>query len=128
MKTTSYEQVLKRIDALKAEAETLRQRELGDVVARIRGAIEHYGLTAADLGFGARAAKPASAAGPAMPARKTRRARKMRGGAAGKGARQPRVAKFRDEAGNTWVGRGKRPQWLRDALASGKTLQDFAVQ
>jgi DNA-binding protein H-NS len=36
--------------------------------------------------------------------------------------------KFRDETGRTWGGIGKRPQWLRDALAAGKSLQDFAVQ
>jgi DNA-binding protein H-NS len=35
--------------------------------------------------------------------------------------------KYRDGEGNTWVGRGPRPQWLRDALANGKTLADFAV-
>lgn len=27
----------------------------------------------------------------------------------------------------TWSGRGKRPQWVTDALASGKTLEDLAV-
>ena len=30
--------------------------------------------------------------------------------------------------GNTWVGRGKRPQWLRDALAAGKQLSDFEIK
>jgi DNA-binding protein H-NS len=25
------------------------------------------------------------------------------------------------------VGRGKRPQWLRDALAAGKKIEEFAV-
>jgi len=41
----------------------------------------------------------------------------------------PRVAtvKFRDGVGNTWVGRGRRPKWLVDALAHGKQLKDFAV-
>lgn len=27
----------------------------------------------------------------------------------------------------TWTGRGKRPQWVTDALASGKTLDDLAA-
>lgn len=27
----------------------------------------------------------------------------------------------------TWSGRGKRPNWLADELARGKTLADFAV-
>lgn len=44
------------------------------------------------------------------------------------GRKGPRVAKYRDAAGNTWGGMGKRPQWLRDALASGKQLEDFLIQ
>jgi DNA-binding protein H-NS len=27
----------------------------------------------------------------------------------------------------TWSGRGKRPRWLAEALASGKSLEDFAI-
>ena len=34
-------------------------------------------------------------------------------------------AQFKDEAGNTWSGRGRRPEWLKDALRSGKTLDDL---
>ncbi len=34
---------------------------------------------------------------------------------------------LRDGDGNTWVGRGPRPQWLRDALASGRSLGNFAI-
>lgn len=37
---------------------------------------------------------------------------------------QPR---YRDENGNTWIGRGIRPRWLKDALAAGKTLEQLAV-
>jgi DNA-binding protein H-NS len=28
----------------------------------------------------------------------------------------------------TWVGRGRRPKWLKDQLAAGRSLDDFAVQ
>ena len=38
------------------------------------------------------------------------------------------AAKYRDEAGNTWGGRGPRPAWLRTALAAGKQMSDFAVK
>jgi len=38
------------------------------------------------------------------------------------------AAKFRDADGNTWAGRGKRPVWLREALAAGRTLEEFAVK
>jgi DNA-binding protein H-NS len=112
--TKTYTQVMKQIDTLKAEAERLRRKEVDGVIERIREAIRHYGLTAADLGL----ARGKSAAKPA--------AKKTRGRRKGKAAATA-VAKFRDDQGRTWVGRGKRPQWLRDALAAGKKLEDFAV-
>ena len=113
----SYTQVVKQIEVLKAEAEKLRRQEMSGVVERIREAIGFYNLTAADLGLGAKAAKPPKAA-----------AKPGRGKAKAKVAAAPAVLKYRDEQGRGWVGRGKRPQWLRDALAAGKSLQDFAVK
>jgi DNA-binding protein H-NS len=38
------------------------------------------------------------------------------------------VPKYRDEAGNTWTGRGKRPNWFLQALATGKTPQDLLIK
>jgi DNA-binding protein H-NS len=49
--------------------------------------------------------------------------RKKRKGA----AKSAGVVKYSNGAGGTWGGRGKRPTWLRDALAAGKQLSDFAV-
>jgi hypothetical protein len=34
-------------------------------------------------------------------------------------------AKYADQAGNAWAGKGRRPKWLRDALAAGMQLADF---
>jgi hypothetical protein len=34
-------------------------------------------------------------------------------------------AKYSDQAGNTWHGRGRHPNWLKEALAAGKMLADF---
>jgi hypothetical protein len=34
-------------------------------------------------------------------------------------------AKYADENGHTWTGKGRQPKWLTDALATGKTLSDF---
>jgi hypothetical protein len=36
-------------------------------------------------------------------------------------------AKYADENGNTWTGKGRRPKWLNDAFATGKTLADFDI-
>lgn len=63
--------------------------------------------TAADLGLGPKIGSPP--------------------GARTKAVNGAKPVRFRDEAGNTWVGRGPRPQWVQDALASGKKLGDFAV-
>lgn len=121
--TKSYLQVLKQIEGLKAQAEKLRRTEIDGVVTRIREAIEHYGLTAADLGLngsGGTGATPKAAR--KKPGRKPGRPKKVAGKAS-------KVApKFRDEHGNTWAGRGKRPIWLRDALLAGKKLEDFAIK
>lgn len=118
MKKT-YTQLVKQIEALKVEAEKARRHEAEGVVARIREAIKFYNLTAADLGLGSKTAKAATAV--AMPGRRKTSAKT-------KAAATPAAIKYRDEQGRGWVGRGKRPQWLRDALATGKSLQDYLVK
>jgi DNA-binding protein H-NS len=111
----SYAQIVKQIEVLKQEAEKIRRGEVDGVIARIREAITFYNLSAADLGLAVKAKPAAEKAGAAK--------RKKR-----KGAKAPAVVKYRNDSGGTWGGRGKRPTWLRDALASGKKLEDFAVK
>ena len=114
--TKTYVQIQKQIETLQREADKLKRKEVDDVISKIKEAIDVYGLTSADLGFGTRGAARAATA------------TKKRGRPAAKGrAKSAAAAKYRDEAGNTWGGRGPRPQWLRDALTAGKTLQDFAI-
>lgn len=36
-------------------------------------------------------------------------------------------AKYADETGNMWSGQGRKPTWLKDALSTGKKLEDFLV-
>jgi DNA-binding protein H-NS len=117
--TKSYAQIVKQIKALEAEAEKARRAEIDGVVTRIREAIQFYNLSAADLGLGGMKAKPAADTGAAPLKRKKRK---------NAAAKTPAAAKFSDGQGNTWVGRGKRPQWLRDALTAGKQLSDFLIK
>ena len=113
--TKTYVQIQKQIETLQREADKLKRKEVDDVIAKIKEAIRVYGLTAADLSLDGRVARR----GPAA---------KKRGRPATKSkSRGPAAVKYRDESGNTWGGRGPRPQWLRDALGAGKALQDFAV-
>ena len=102
--TQTYARLQKQIASLEAEAQKLKKAEVSGVIAKIKEAITVYGLTATDL-F----------------ARSSNRGK----GRAKSGRRTG--FKYADAQGNTWVGMGKRPQWLRDALAAGKSLEDFLV-
>ena len=42
-------------------------------------------------------------------------------------AKRQAAVKYRDQAGNTWSGRGLKPRWLTAALQAGGRLEDFAV-
>ena len=115
---TTYIQLTQQIKALQAQAEAAKKTEIGDVIARIKEAITVYSLTAEELGFGAGSgAKPK--VGAKRPNASARRGKIPK-------ANRPAVA-YRDDAGNTWGGRGPRPAWLRAALQAGADLASFAV-
>jgi DNA-binding protein H-NS len=106
----------KQIAKLQREADALKKKEVGGVVARIKDAIQHYELTAEDL-FGGRQSKgSAGSNGSASPS----------SGTALKGKKIP--IKYRDENGNTWTSRGSRPKWLVAALDSGRKIEEFLVK
>lgn len=111
----SLTQIQKAIDRLQAEADALRKKEAGSVIARIKEAISHYNLTPQDL-FGGQGA--AAKRKPSRPAG-------VRKGP--KGKKRAGVVKYRDDQGNTWTGHGRRPQWFIDAVASGKRPEDLAA-
>ena len=108
-----------QIAKLQAQAEALRAKEVAGVVTRIREAIVHYGLTAADLGLGSAKSKaPKGAAVTATPNAKGKAA----------GSKAGRTIKFADGKGGTWSGVGKRPSWFKDALAAGRKPEDLLAQ
>jgi DNA-binding protein H-NS len=111
-----------QIAALQAQADALRKKEVAEVVAKIKDAIAHYGLTAADLGLTTSARKNAKlpAAGGGRLGSKGRKKA---------GPKPPaRTVKFKDDQGNTWGGMGKRPSWFKAALASGKTPEELLAK
>lgn len=103
----TYHQIQQEIERLQREAERLKHEEVAGVIARIKEAIQVYGLSAADLGLAGGAQKRLVGNGSLA---------------------STKAIKYRDEAGNVWSGRGPRPQWLRDALAAGRSIEEFAVQ
>ncbi|PSL81266.1 hypothetical protein C7T35_28000 [Variovorax sp. WS11] len=103
----TYSQIQKQIEKLQRQADALRNSEVNGVVDRIKVAIAHYGLTAAQLGLG--------------PGKAVARPKK------GLISSSKSGAKFSDGNGNVWSGRGPRPLWLRDALAAGRSIDEFRV-
>lgn len=104
----SLTSILSQIERLQKEAAAIQL----EVVARIRKDIAKYGLTAEQL-FGATATGTNRAR---IGTRKTANVTKA-----------VKAPKYADGAGNTWGGMGKRPDWLRQALAAGRALEDFLV-
>lgn len=125
-----------QIAALQAQADALRKKDIAEVVAKVKDAIAHYGLTAADLGFEMPARKAAGrpsspdADKPAKKARKNAASKRATKGAAKsstpKGA--AKTVKFKDDQGHTWGGMGKRPDWFKAALAAGKTPEELLAK
>lgn len=125
---SKYLQIKNQILKLQKEAESLRQKERSETLARIKIAIDAFEFTAEELGFQSRPSQSKQ-----KIAIKIEKPKKMRGSKAppssGKNDMRSLVApKFRNaETGVTWAGRGKQPRWLVTELSRGKTLEDFKV-
>ncbi len=97
-------------DLLKQKADLERQiasaqaESRAKAIADVRALMAEYGLTVVDL---------------AGVQRKVARAAAV--------TRSPVAAKYKDDQGNSWSGRGLKPKWLTAALAAGKKIEDFAV-
>ena len=107
---SNYLDLKKQIAELEERAKEVRGTEKREVIARIQEAIDVYDIRPSEIRF---AGQPRMA--------------KSKVGAGVKSAKAPLQAKYRDAAGNEWIGRGPRPAWLKAALGAGKTLEDFAV-
>jgi DNA-binding protein H-NS len=112
----TYLELKEQAERLLAQAEEVREKEIADAIADIKAKIEAYGLTAQDLGLSAGGGSGAPRGRPAKAAK------------AAKSAKAKAPAKYRGPNGQTWSGgRGRKPQWVVDALANGKSLDDFRI-
>lgn len=103
---STYLELKKQAEALMAQAEAARQQEIASAIGQIREIMSQYGITLEDLG-----ARSAPVTGRAKRA-----------------AAAPQVAKYRGPNGETWGGgRGRKPQWVNNHLASGGSLEDLAI-
>ena len=107
-KSNPLQSLLAKRDELDRQIARLESEERDGAIARIRLAIEKYGLTVADLMTPARTrtlgAKSSTLLGTKAP------------------------VKFRHfSSEESWSDRGSQPRWLRAALKSGRKISDFAV-
>ncbi len=104
---------LKELKALNARVEKAIERhdkkQRSDALSMLKAKAKEMGFSLDDLTGGAAADKP-----------KAQSKRKA-------SAKKKPAAAYRDPENpkNTYGGRGPRPKWLKDALASGKKLDDF---
>ena len=96
--------MIEQQNALAEKIKAIRDAEKGNVVEQIKKQIADFGITAEELGFSLKAPK-------------------------GKTAKAEKVVKYRNPANDkeTYGGKGPYPKWLNDAIANGKTLEDFKV-
>lgn len=95
----------KELDKLKSDVEKalrdVTKNELKEAKKAAEKAVAKYGYTLAEIaGGGAKAAKKPAAA--------------------------PKFANPDDPA-QTWSGRGRQPQWYKDAIAAGKSPEKMAI-
>lgn len=111
----TLQQLNAQIERLQMAADALKKKEVAEVISKIKDAIDHYGLTAADLGLGGGKARLPKA-GKSIDAKAQSGKKKTTG-----------VIRFRDKAGNSWTGHGRRPAWFVAAMAAGTRAEDLAV-
>jgi len=98
----SYSELMAQAQSLMAQAEQARKNELSEVIAGIKNQMKQYGIALTDLGG-------------ASGAKKTK-------------SKSSAPAKFRGPNGELWAGGpGRKPEWVRAAMASGKSIEDFRI-
>lgn len=96
-----------QIAQLRKQAEEMRNHERAGVIDELRKKIAEYGISASDLKLSGRGSTKRAGSAPSAKA----------------------AAKYRGPAGETWSGgRGRKPRWVTEALAAGKSLSDYEIK
>ncbi|MGE0098709.1 MAG: H-NS family nucleoid-associated regulatory protein [Hydrogenophaga sp.] len=100
----TYSELMAQAQNLMAQAEQARKNEISSVIADIKAKMKQFGITAADLGGSAGAGKKSGKSKSGAP------------------------AKYRGPNGELWAGGpGRKPEWVRAVLASGKSLDSYLI-
>lgn len=99
----SLQDLLRQQEALAAEIDRVRLEEKTRAIAQVRELMFVHGLTLRDLGKAF------------LVSQQTHKGKSVR-------------IKYRDpQTGDTWTGRGLRPNWLKRREAEGQSPEQFAV-
>jgi DNA-binding protein H-NS len=120
---SSYAEMIAKIEELKKQAEKTRKEEFSSIVKAMKKEIADYGITAEDLGLSTRGTTKRGRKGAAATKKSGSKPRAKRASTGSKVA-----PKYRDDAGNTWTGRGKQPKWVVAAIDSGRTLESMLIR
>ena len=115
----TYGELQNQIEELKRQAALAHKKELGSALREIKKKIAEFGLTAADLGLAPtvvpkRAVKSTAKSGPFTKKRRVTAGVKV-------------APKYRGPAGELWTGRGRRPVWVAETLAAGRTMDELLI-
>ncbi len=100
---SSLSELLAQKAAIEKQIADAQREEKSGAIAQVKALMAEHGLTLSDLSS-RNAAAPKRVGGSKV------------------------AAKYRNAAtGETWTGRGLQPNWLKAALASGRTLADFTI-
>jgi DNA-binding protein H-NS len=112
-KMATLEAIQRKIERLRAQAETAATKQNAVVIERIRGIMEKHGLTVADV---------AAHLGQKYSARGTAAGNAARAALQGKGKLPP---KYRNPAtGETWSGHARPPRWIAGVKDRSRFLID----
>lgn len=100
----TYSELMAQAQNLMAQAEQARKNEISSVIADIKAKMKQFGITTADLGGSTGGSKKAGKSKSGAP------------------------AKYRGPNGELWAGGpGRKPEWVRTVLASGKSLDSYLI-
>lgn len=100
----TYSELMAQAQNLMAQAEQARKNEISSVIADIKAKMKQFGITTADLGASPGSGKKAGKSKSAAP------------------------AKYRGPNGELWAGGpGRKPEWVRTVIASGKSLDSYLI-
>jgi DNA-binding protein H-NS len=101
---STLQELMHQREALERQIAAAQAEARRDAITKVRELMATYGLSVADLSGS------------------------MRKRESGSFSRAKVAPKFINKAtGETWSGRGLKPRWLANAIASGAKLEDFAV-